>query len=485
MLLVLANLVLALNSPAGPPMPAEAQISADEFKQVVRDGREVVLASGNVVVTADGSELRAPEAEWDPATGTIKFLGTSTLTSRLPAERIRTRRAARGLPETILVTVKGTDAVYSVNERRGSVRDARASVQELNLRGSQIAVAAGQVLVQDAVITTCSLEKPHYALRASQAQVIPGTKAIVRGASLTVGGTKLLGLPQLNINLRRDRTTTGLPLPALGRSRLSGYYLRWLFPFSIGPEASADLQVDLATRAGLRGSALVRRDSPFTPFLRVSTKEELLGRRPKRVLVTRAPEAGFLLERGALGGSLRALQAEASVGWFDERTTRTRTSRLYIDLQLGEPARASVGRWRGSLTGALRAAHYGSGEDYRDLSASLTAARLIGKNDSFQVGLVKHFLAGRTPFVFDEAYLPVELNQHIELRRGLYCFEVGTRFDLKESKLFDMRIGVGRVYHCLEPRLVWRGRLRELSLEVHLVPSLQNSRSDAEQTHVE
>lgn len=484
MLLILANFLLALTAPAAPPQPAEAVLSADEIKRVMRDGREIVVAAGNVVVKADASELRAPQAEWDPTAGTIRFIGTSVLTSRLPAERFRSQRGARGLPDTIFVTVKGTDAVYSVNERSGSVHDARASVQDLNLRGSQITISGGQVLVQDAVITTCSLDKPHYALRASQAQIIPGTKAVVRGASLTVGTTKLMGLSQFNVSLRRERTA-GIPLPRLSHSRLSGYYLRWFFPFSISPDASADVQVDLASRAGLRGSALIRRDSPFTPFLRTSTKEELLGRRPKRVLVTSAPEAGFLLERGALGGSLRALQAEASFGWFKEHTTGTKTSRLYIDLQLGEPTRASVGKWRASLTGSLKAAHYGSGEDYRDLSVSLTAARLIGRNETVQVGLVKHFLAGRTPFVFDEAYVPVELNQHIELRRGLYSLEVGTRFDLKEGKLFDSRIGVGRTYHCLEPRLVWHGRLRELSLEVRLVPEPRDSRSDAEATHVE
>ncbi|MGQ9524222.1 MAG: hypothetical protein ACUVTZ_05200 [Armatimonadota bacterium] len=484
-LLAITHLVLALVAPASPSDTAEAKLSADEIKRVQRDGREVVIAAGNVAVAVNGTELRAPEAEWDPDAGTIRLIGTTTLTSHLPTERTTARRLPRGLSETILVTVTGKDAVYNINKQSGSVRDARTVVQELNIRGSQITVSGGEVLVQNAVITTCDLDRPHYAIRATQAHVIPGTKAVIRGASLTLGGTKLLGLAQLNVNLRRDRTTSGLPLPRLGRSRLSGYYLRWFFPFPVGHDTSADVSLDLASKAGFRGSALVRGDSLFTPFLRVATKEELLGRRPKRVLVTRAPEAGFLLDRGALGGSLRALQAEASIGWFREHTTGARTSRLSLNVQVGEPARASVGRWRGALIGGVRVAHYGTGEDYRDISASLTAARLIGKSDSLEIGIAKHFLSGRTPFIFDEAYLPVELNQRIELRRGLYSFEVGTRFDLDEGKLFDVRLGVGRAYHCLEPRLVWRGRLRELSLEVRLVPEPQSYRSDAAPKHVE
>jgi hypothetical protein len=449
--------------------PFDVNLEAKEIKREFRNGRELVVASGDVKVTSDGTVFRANSAEWDAEAQRLFLPGRATIESSLPSQMVSRGRRPRGLPEAIRVLITGSDLEYSLQTRSGTVSNASAWVQGLIFRGAQISVQEKGFSVKDGLVTACDLEQPHFALRAKNIRVDPNGKGFAENISLTLGKTTLLRVNRAAINVSGGPGSSGIEIPRLGRSHLSGYYLGWPLSYPLGLNTVLLMEPQLSTKVGFKALATVRRNTAFTPFVRWFYKEELTGRRPKRVLVTRAPEAGFLLEKGALGRPFDILTGEASIGWFKERTTGVNSSRVGLSLFLGEPARPTVGRWRFAVVPGVRAVHYGTGDDYRDLSLALTAARMIGRRDWLKLGFVKHFTAGRTPFVFDEAYLPVELSQELQIYRGNYSFEISTRYDVERRQLFDVRLGLGKVLHCLEPRLVWRGRLRELALEVRVV----------------
>lgn len=447
----------------------EVNLEAREIKREFRNGRELVVASGGVKVTSDGAVFQADLAEWDVGAQRLYLPGRVTMESSLPSQMVSRGRRPRGLPEAIRVLITGSDLEYSLQTRSGTFSNASALVQGLILRGAQISVQEKGFSVKDGLVTACDLEQPHFALRAKSIRVDSNGKGVAENISLTLGKTTILRVNRAAINVSGGPGSSGVEIPRLGRSHLSGYYLSWPLSYPLGLNSVLLLEPQLATKVGFKALATVRRNTPFTPFARWFYKEELTGRRPKRVLVTRAPEAGFLLEKGALGRPFDILTGEASIGWFKERTTGVNSSRIGLSLFLGEPARPTIGKWKFAVVPGVRAVHYGTGDDYRDLSLALTAARMIGRRDWLKLGFVKHFTAGRTPFVFDEAYLPVELNQELQIYRGGYSFEISTRYDVEQRRLFDVRLGLGKVLHCLEPRVVWRGRLRELALEVRVV----------------
>jgi hypothetical protein len=43
------------------------------------------------------------------------------------------------------------------------------------------------------------------------------------------------------------------------------------------------------------------------------------------------------------------------------------------------------------------------------------------------------------------------------------------RLDLDRGQLFDQEYGIARVLHCVEPRLSYRTRRRQINLELRIV----------------
>jgi len=446
--------------------PVNVHVEADEQQALMRNGKQTIVLRGSVLVTADGTTLTAPEAVYEVEDRRIALSGGANVRSDMPVPR---RRRLRGLPESVRVAIAGTEATYDFRNATGFVKNAKAQVQTLIFTGSSIEAERGKYVVNDAVLTGCDREPPDYALRAKRIEVVPGDKAVAHDARFTIGHTTLLHVSRFSVSLKQRQARAHLPIPRPGRSQLSGYYIGWPIPVPLPGDAELTVEPQMTSRAGPRAFLTARRDTLFTPFARLFWKEEVVGRRPKRVLVSREPEAGFLLEQGGLGGALSTLTGEVSYGRFREHTTGVSASRLNLQMALGEPAQAVFRKWTTAVVPGLRLAHYSTGGTYRDLSLDLSAARQIGPKDSLRVGFVKHFLWGRTPFVFDQAYLPVELNETLLLYRGRYSFELSTRYDVENRQLFDVRVGVGKVIHCIEPRIVWHGRLSEISLELHLV----------------
>jgi hypothetical protein len=199
------------------------------------------------------------------------------------------------------------------------------------------------------------------------------------------------------------------------------------------------------------------------------TKEEVTGRDPKRLLIDRLPEFGYLIDGDSDTRWNRWVRGELSFSSIRQIDPDRTTSRASLTL-LGTPLKLKdVGLWRMSFSPGFHEATYSDGHHYQDINGEIAFARRWSARRNLKVGIAKHFTAGVTPFKFDEALIPTELNTRLRWSAGSWGFKLDTRYDLGRQELFDAEIGVGFAVRCLEPRIVYQYRENEIGIEINLI----------------
>jgi len=118
---------------------------------------------------------------------------------------------------------------------------------------------------------------------------------------------------------------------------------------------------------------------------------------------------------------------------------------------------------------SARFSHYGTGDDYSTLGLRLGIARTLGKDSFASIAYITNSVNGNTPFDFDRLELKEELAGRFGFPLAGLNLELGGRYDLNGNKFFDSEITVSKVLHCIEPRITWRSRFKEISIGVGLV----------------
>ncbi|MFQ5809416.1 MAG: hypothetical protein ACE5JM_07345, partial [Armatimonadota bacterium] len=99
------------------------------------------------------------------------------------------------------------------------------------------------------LLTSCSLSRPHYFFLSPQVDVTPGKQVRLRRPRLRILGSTIVRYPgSLTIPLNRRRSSV---IPAFGRNRTEGRFLRMAVPYTSGKEASGAFRLNLTERRGL------------------------------------------------------------------------------------------------------------------------------------------------------------------------------------------------------------------------------------------
>jgi hypothetical protein len=117
----------------------------------------------------------------------------------------------------------------------------------------------------------------------------------------------------------------------------------------------------------------------------------------------------------------------------------------------------------------IRGALYGGGEHLLLLGVGLERSWRFGRDVSLRLQQFSHWRSGDSRFLFDEVEIRNEWRPLVEIRSGLNTFAWIARYDADRSAFFDQEFSVARVLHCLEPRLSYRTRRRQISLDVRIV----------------
>lgn len=429
-------------------------------------------AEGNAFVRYNDVSLTADLVIGNAGTGDFEARGNVTFTQ---GER----------------AVKGSSFLYNYKTRMGHSTDASASADGIYFHGKALDSKPDGYSLTSSTFTTCDREKPHYYLSARELIIRPGDKLIARGVKFVALGRTLLTLPKYTVGLEEGKRS-GTKLPSLGLSGKYGTFIAHSLDFSSEPGLTGELAVRLSTAQTFQGSAEFSRVANRPMILNLSYREPYYGGRSPDTMLSRLPELAYrFYSKGtpALDGrrddslnisrtvldptsetesrGLVHMVGEAGAGKFKEDPSGVQATRLDL--------RAMAWLDPIHLGGALvmpgllaRLSHYSTGDNYTGLGFQLAAAQKLGPKSYISLIYVTHAITGSTPFDFDPVEAPRELAGRLHFPIGDYAIELGMRYDLQSSRMFDSEISVSKVFHCVEPKFIWRNRFQEFSFNIGL-----------------
>jgi lipopolysaccharide export system protein LptA len=487
----------ASSSASSPPLngPIPIDIQAEEQEGDLIHNR--IQARGNVTATSEGRTIHANELSADLKTRDIDAEGQVSITDE---ERQMSGDHAHGNLQTGQIGIQG-NVVYStvilVPDRDKKRRElplkayARQITYDLKNRtgalsnletdalGFHFKAASGRlyqsqkIQLVGAEFSACPLDEPQkygYHMRARTVDFDPQKGGTVRHAAIYIGDHHITTLSQFHFRGGTGASQTRLPLPTFGRSSLSGYFLSFGFQPSVFSDWVADSYVGLTEKIGPKFSTNIHPlVDGVTPYVKASIKEEVTGKEPRRLLIDRLPEAGLQIDDASSSPLRRWFTGNANISYIRKHGPELSAGRASLTLT-GNPVKIQdLGQWRLSLDSGFHQALYTTDDSYRDLHGGFALSRRWTARRSLRVALDRHFISGTTPFTFDETLVPVDFNTQLRWSFAKWGLKVNTTYDVQRHNLFDATFGVGYLFRCVEPRLVYRYRVKEIGFELNLV----------------
>ena len=450
--------------------PLEIHIQADneeyyfDTQQFRADG-SVRITYGDVLLTAD-SVLGNPWTGGIEASGNVSF-------------RDQDR------------TLTGQNFVYNFKTDKGLATDASASVDKIYFRGDELKSEPTLYTITGSRFTTCDADKPHYYMSARELRIKPGKKLLARDVSIVLLGKRIINVPKYTIGLSEEEKAKS-KLPAVGISGKYGVHASYEFDVSHEPRTIGILDARLSTRQVLQGGVMYDRVAGQPVFLNVTHRQPYYAGGRSDIMLSRLPELGIRFSSGAQRATGKREPITLSSIYVDPLRPVSNPGRLNLNGEIGigkfieephhissERADARAVAWLDPLSPDSRTiispgvsaqiSHYGNGEEYTALGFRLLLARRFGDGSLASLTYMTHSIHGSTPFEFDEIELSDELAAKVRFPVGSFALEIGRRYDLRAHKFFDTEISVGKVMHCLEPKITWKNRFQEISLSVGLV----------------
>ena len=265
-------------------------------------------------------------------------------------------------------------------------------------------------------------------------------------------------IPMLPVMRKRLVYKRGIPdlddriIPALRYGTADGFNIPYFWDFSADEsDTSTTLGISVTQKRGITFLTQSRRETPsFTLSVAASRMEDVRDRLRGHLVRDRLPELfaeKFQYHREQDEGWRVAVNA----GNFLERDSdpgappEVHRQRYLVGAgyEWGSDQYAkNVGRWAQVWT---TQAFYSEGEQYTDAAVTAGAGSWLTPRFQGALTLVHHFLAGRTPFQFDQADIQTEARPLIDwqVTRDWRAHAEG-RWDLDAGRLRDYKLALGK-----------------------------------------
>jgi len=360
----------------------------------------------------------------------------------------------------------------------------------LFMRGAAMEKRGAEVTLQDARVTTCDRENPHFYV---------GAKRIVYDVDRMVGtfvrpevGIYGLRIP-LFLTLRQqfgpDRRDRGVSMKFPGYSSRDGFFLpanvaltAWDEPWDIAAELRA------TTKRSITGTAWAKTSWDDWDFrLRGSRQERVLSRTVDNIILSQVPELTLTRHLTPRGGR-QQLMAELCLGNYYEAVEgnpgrgQIKERRALAGLRYVANPTAELredGLWYGAEAGY---ATYSTDETYRKVEVYAGAGHRFSDRFSGSLTLRQGLDGGTTPFAFDALEIETELvgraSWYFTERLGLLGWG---RYDAQDGLFRDYEVALGVKDHCLTWQLYYRDVSESFGIRVDL--NGLSGRTSAYETH--
>jgi hypothetical protein len=171
------------------------------------------------------------------------------------------------------------------------------------------------------------------------------------------------------------------------------------------------------------------------------------------------------------------LRAQTTIGYFRQREQNTVSGESESMSGGRLDIRATATRSGAHLFGVglpimqlfFRQSFYDTGDAYTVLGFGARQDWRLGPHWATSLRAFLHRTLGETPFSFDRVEIRAELQPGFAYRAGGTTYSWLGRMDLDRRQLYDQEFAIARVFHCLEPRLSYRTRHRQIGLDVRVV----------------
>jgi hypothetical protein len=388
--------------------------------------------------------------------------------------------------------VAAEEVRYRLDLGEGWATDVQAVADRAYLRARRLELGRDRLVAQDALATLCDPQSPLFHVTAQRIAVFPGQRLVAEGASLWVGGARILTLPRYEVRLESpERVSQSFPSPELGFDALSGYWIALRYPYRLGDvEAEAyaryntgiGFEIRNTLRAGLLGG---------TAQLTTGTVRDSEGR-PVDLAELRYTSGPWRI--GDLASSL-ALAA----GQYRERVTGAESPRFEAVVEARSPTWRLGDRWSVDGSGGLRHSAY------RDRALSVptltvSVAYATAPHAAAYLSYAWTEAYGSTPFLFDAPTRQSAVTLGYRQARDGLAFDLGVQYDaaLQHLRLLaslqaalgdgwrvrtfakynstlavleELDLQVGRLCDCLDLNVTYRVPQGQFWVTVNMVPS--------------
>ncbi len=451
---------------AGSPVRAEAQgepkhirlsVEADEAEYSGEDA--TTSLSGHVRLRASDLPGYVPEV---------------TIEADRVRLGLRTGETEAGPVATVTMPrlrLSAQDMRYNLRSQRFEAGSVRSVVQmpingrELGIygRSKHIEGTAGDFELRGTHLSTCDHDPPHYSLDVRRAQVrLDRSQLIIHNAGIRLWGMRVPLVSRYSLDLggrgAEASGLSGIKLP--GFSAVDGFYVPYLRRFSAPRDPiQAELDARLCMRHLISGTLAAEYAQPgFRVWAAAARHLESEDDVSQKLVHDALPEVGLeeVYQAGSSTYSARFLTGRyrdeiASSGW--KETNEAATLRLDWNVVQRSVQGLSV-LWAGA---GVRGSVYGTGDSYRTLDCRAGVGFTPWAKAHVEVEYRRHFLAGHTPFEFDDVDLPSEacLVVSTPLTRN-WSVQATGRYDLEQSELRDYTLDLARRTHCIIWHLNYR-----------------------------
>lgn len=453
-------------------LPNQIHLAADDF-EFGMDLRSF-SAEGKVRIVRDTDVITADRVTGDLMTGDISATGNVHFIS---ADR----------------TLTGESFIYNYQTRNGVAHSASGTAGPLFFSGSEIKAEDGIYHIAKATFTTCNLAKPHYHLAAKEIIIEPGKQVTAYKVSIYIMGTKIISAPKYKIGLAKGSGSKSL-LPSIGYSGRFGYFTSYSFDLDKGPKTDSSLELRLSSKFGVQGGLMYDRINGHPYFARLTYREPAYGGASPDTVISRLPEIGariysnpvmrsrsvdrdplritqqYLGPDGPIAGARRFTTiSEFTAGEYVEKSReRVGAGRVDARILASYDPLTRGSNITFSPAAFLRYSAYSGGNTYGVAAVKLAAGKRLAKSTYASLAYTANATIGRTPFAFDQVEIRDEISGALFLKISDVKVFVGERYDIAKGKIFDTTIVLSKTFHCIESSLTWRGRFRDVSLDVKL-----------------
>ena len=170
-------------------------------------------------------------------------------------------------------------------------------------------------------------------------------------------------------------------------------------------------------------------------------------------------------------------RAQATLGYFHQREGLAATGPALSLSHARLDLRATASRAGLRIAGLplpvlqlfVRQALYDDGHAFNVFGLAARQEWHLGMHWSTGLHAFLHQTSEQTPFRFDQVEIRTELQPALSYTAGGTTLSWLGRMDVDRSQLFDQEYSIARVFDCLEPRLSYHARRRQITLDVRIV----------------